>query len=72
MNISNHAEYTSALERANRLRSQGATADADPELAVLDAAIHAYEANRDPRRETPGRPASPSGGRELPDAYRKG
>lgn len=60
MNISTPAEYAEALERANRLRSSGGAADQDPELAVLDAAIHAYEARRDPRRHVPGRPASPS------------
>lgn len=60
MEISTPAEYAAALEHANRLRSTGAVADQDPELAVLDAAIHAYEASRDPRRHTPGRPASPS------------
>ncbi len=72
MKISTAAEYSAALEHANRLRGKGAAAHDDPELAVLDAAIHAYEARREPTTATPGRPAPAADGRELPDAGRKG
>ncbi len=72
MKISTAAEYDAAVEQANRLRSGGAAATDDPELAVLDAAIHAYDVQREPAEATPGRPARAPHGRTLPDADRKG
>ena len=72
MKINTAAEYNAALDHANRLRGKGAAAHDDPELAVLDAAIYAYEATREPTKTTPGRPTRASSGRELPDVGRKG
>lgn len=72
MKITTAVEYNAALDQANRLRGAGATAHGDPELAVLDAAIHAYEATREPTEASPGRPAPASRGRDLPDSGRKG
>ncbi|MFO1127071.1 MAG: hypothetical protein U1E66_01325 [Rhodospirillales bacterium] len=62
MRINDRHEYAEAIERANRLRGQGHSAEASPELAELDAAIHAYEQLPDQPGTTPGKPA--------PDPYR--
>ncbi len=63
MKITSRAEYTEAIERANRLRGQDQSAETSAELAALDAAVHAYEQSPDQPGTTPGKP--------TPDPYGK-
>jgi len=44
MRLVNDAQYRDALSRANTLRADGASAEAERELAELEAAISRYEA----------------------------
>ena len=64
MRLTSPGEYAEAIDRANRLRAQGQSADASAELAALDAAIHAYEQQPDQPGRTPGKP--------TPDPYGTG
>ena len=57
MKITTPDEYTDAIDKANRLRGRGYSAECCPELAVLDASIHAYEQLPDQPGDTPGKPA---------------
>lgn len=64
MKITNRTEYAEAIEQANRLRGQGHSAERSERLAILDAAIHAYEQPPDQPGTRPGKPTA--------DPYGKG
>lgn len=64
MKIECAEDYRRALERADALRSSGAIAEIDAELAEVEAAIAAYEALPDEPDRSKGRPA--------PDPYGMG
>ena len=58
MKITDDAQYKQAIERANALRSGGASVDDNRELADLVAAITHYEVADGGPGESKGRPKS--------------
>jgi hypothetical protein len=64
MKITTRDEYAEAIERANRLRGQGQSAETSTELAALDAAIQAYEQQPDQPGRTPGKPTADPYGKD--------
>lgn len=58
MKITDNTQYKQAIERANALRSAGASADDNRELADLLAAITRYEVADGGPGESKGRPKS--------------
>lgn len=59
MKLNSDAEYRQALDRANALRSAGASSERDQELAEITAAISGYEATGDGLGgERKGRPSN--------------
>lgn len=62
MKISTPEAYREALDRVSELRSGGATAENNAELAELEGAISAYGIQRDEPDESKGKPkADPYG-----------
>lgn len=61
MKINSNIEYKNAVNRANQLRSSGATVDNSVELATLEGAIQAYDMQPDKPDESKGKP--------TPDPY---
>jgi hypothetical protein len=57
MQIASPEAYTDAIEKANKLRGRGYSAETCAELAALDASIQAYEQLSDTPGDTPAKPA---------------
>ena len=61
--ISTRGAYRKAIDRIDKLRNVGETAEGNTELAELKAAVAAYEARPDEPDESKGKP--------TPDPYGK-
>lgn len=58
MQISSADEYRNALERINKLRAAGKTAEKNADMADLQAAVSAYEAQLERSDINKGKPRS--------------